>query len=797
MAMYRLCCVLLLLSTGLDALLFPKGGLAPKAPIDLRSDTVTKPSAAMRKLMHESEVGDDVFREDPSINKLEARVATMFQKERSLFFPTGTMANLAASMACCNNRGAEAIIGDCSHMYLYEQANLAHIAGISPRVVPNQADGTMSVDHIETVIRSDNIHFPVTNLIALENTHNYCGGRVLPAGYTEAVCSLAKRYGIPVHIDGARIWNAATATSATVASLVAPADSITACLSKGLGAPAGSMLIGSKQLIDKARRIRKSLGGGMRQVGILAAAGLQALDDFEAGILMADHQKASRIAESLSEIPGLHVEPSAVETNIILVHLESDLDQPGAFAAKLKVAGVLVLPFGPRSVRIVTHRDIAAEDVDTIIWAFRDVAGKVWAASYAASNFSAPANDADVPVVKASAPAKDGTASETVAAVETADQQTAELLSPTQATTAPASTQAGSSSPAEAGEAAPQQYEQVTVRGMSVSNDGFCVILQGTSSLRCMRVLVTPEDPMSDGLDHDEVESSEAVTLLQLLQGIDVETYLPKDALEIKFSAGARSKQYDLKAVLLNGMGRGKEFQAILAGSAKASAAISDASSPLSACAPVTSDCMTIGPSTMMNGGATASSLSVNVEVGDATATPLTPNGDASTVSDLSISPLEVPSSSNTPAAAESSAISGSASRTMPGFGREVPIESAFYAIALALRHHVPIEVRADILQDDKKSFPEHELSAHYPKLLATATASMPVVPVQPVLVKESKRPSLESLKKRLAEAIRQRNEEKIAQIQETISAFVLSAEGGMVAPPESTSQQEQYSSAQ
>lgn len=376
---------ILLLSQHPNALLFPHGGLAPKITIDLRSDTVTKPTPAMRKLMQEAEVGDDVFREDPTINNLEARVASMFKKETSLFFPTGTMANLAASMSWCNKRGSEAIIGDCSHMYLYEQANLAQIAGISPRVLPNRAEGTMDIDQIETVIRSENIHFPVTSLISLENTHNYCGGRVLPAGYTESVCGIAKRYGIPVHIDGARIWNAATTTSSTVAELTAPADSITACLSKGLGAPAGSMLIGSKQLIDKARRVRKALGGGMRQVGILAAAGLQALDDFEAGMLVADHRKASAIAESLSEIPGIHVDPSAVQSNIIMVHLECEHEQPAAFAAKLRDAGVLVMPFGPRSVRIVTHRDVAEEDVSTIVWAFRDAAAKVWAASTASS----------------------------------------------------------------------------------------------------------------------------------------------------------------------------------------------------------------------------------------------------------------------------------------------------------------------------------------------------------------------------------------------------------------------------
>lgn len=240
----------------------------PQRVIDLRSDTVTKPSSLMRKVMFEAEVGDDVFEEDPTVNKLEHRVATMFGKESSLFLPTGTMSNLAATMAWCGSRGSEAIVGSSSHIYLYEQSNIAQIAGVSPHVLPNQLDGTIDLNLIERGIRANNIHFPVTELISIENTHNYCGGRIIPSTYLESLYQLAKSNNIPVHLDGARIWNAASASGTTLSKLAESADSITACLSKGLGAPVGSMLVGPTSFIKKARRIRKALGGGMRQSGM-------------------------------------------------------------------------------------------------------------------------------------------------------------------------------------------------------------------------------------------------------------------------------------------------------------------------------------------------------------------------------------------------------------------------------------------------------------------------------------------------------------------------------------------------
>jgi threonine aldolase len=302
----------------------------------------------------------------------------MFNKEASLFMPTGTMANLVAAMSWCGRRGAEAILGDCSHMYLYEQGNLANVAGVSPRALPNRADGTVSLEGIEAAIRSSNVHFPETSLISLENTQNFCGGRVLPGGYVDAVSAIAGKRGIPLHMDGARIWSAAAATATSVAELTASVDSVTACLSKGLGAPSGSMLIGPRDFIERARRHRKALGGGMRQVGVLAAAGLQAIDDFEGGMLVTDHRRAKRIAESLADTPGVEVDPAVVDSNIVLVHLAPEIESPAAFAATLREEhGVLVMPFGPRTLRLVTHRDLVEEDAAAAVWAIKDVAARL------------------------------------------------------------------------------------------------------------------------------------------------------------------------------------------------------------------------------------------------------------------------------------------------------------------------------------------------------------------------------------------------------------------------------------
>ena len=246
--------------------------MRPGRVVDLRSDTVTRPSSAMRTAMFEAEVGDDVFGDDPTVLKLESRMSQLFQKESALFFPSGTMSNLAATMSWCTKRGSEMILGDSSHMFLYEQGGVAQLAGVLPRCLQNELDGSIHLHSIEKAVRQNNIHFPVTELIALEDTHNYCGGRVLPKGYLESVGAYARSRDIAVHLDGARIWNAAAASQTPLHEIVKGADSVSVCLSKGLGAPAGSVLLGPSAFIERARRSRKALGGGMRQVGILASA---------------------------------------------------------------------------------------------------------------------------------------------------------------------------------------------------------------------------------------------------------------------------------------------------------------------------------------------------------------------------------------------------------------------------------------------------------------------------------------------------------------------------------------------
>ncbi len=245
-------------------------------PIDLRSDTVTKPTDAMRSAMASAEVGDDVYGEDPTVNRLEALAAEMLGKEAAVFVASGTMGNLI-SLLSHGARGDEVILGDNAHIFYYEQGGMAAVGGMHPRTVPNLTDGTMALDALEHAIRSEDEHFPYSRIIALENTHNRCGGRVLTADYTDAVGALAHAHGMVLHIDGARLWNAAVAQNVTPARLAAAADSVTCCLSKGLAAPVGSVIAGSEPFIRRARRNRKLLGGGMRQAGVIAAAGIVAL----------------------------------------------------------------------------------------------------------------------------------------------------------------------------------------------------------------------------------------------------------------------------------------------------------------------------------------------------------------------------------------------------------------------------------------------------------------------------------------------------------------------------------------
>eukprot|EP00898_Chlorokybus_atmophyticus_P001028 jgi/Chlat1/1926/Chrsp153S08700 len=340
--------------------------------VDLRSDTVTKPTDEMREAMATAVVDDDVLGEDPTAVALQEYAAQLFGKEAGLFVPSGTMGNLISLMVHCEQRGSEAIMGSESHIHYYEQGGCATIAGIHPRVIANNLDGTMDLSAIQAAIRALDDHFPITRVIAIENTHNRCGGRCLSVEYTDAVGALAKRYGLPLHIDGARIMNAAQALGVTPARLTAAADSVSVCLSKGLAAPVGSIIVGSREFIRKARRCRKVLGGGMRQVGVIAAAGLVSLQRMPA-LLQLDHRHAKLLAEGMATVPGIVVDPNTVETNIIYAALTAShgLDSI-ALCAYLKQRGVLILPFDKYRIRLVTHYHITKDDVRYAVNCFSD-----------------------------------------------------------------------------------------------------------------------------------------------------------------------------------------------------------------------------------------------------------------------------------------------------------------------------------------------------------------------------------------------------------------------------------------
>lgn len=340
--------------------------------IDLRSDTVTKPTPEMREAMYRAEVGDDVYGEDPTVNRLEAMAAQRMGKEAALFVASGTMGNLVALLTHCG-RGDEVILGDRSHSFLFEQGGMAALGGITPWPVPNQPDGTMRLEDIERAIRGDNVHFPRTRLICLENTHNMCNGAPLTAEYTAQVAELAHARGLRVHVDGARIFNAAAALNVGVRELVQEVDSVTFCLSKGLCAPVGSVLCGSADFVAEARRARKVVGGGMRQAGILAAAGIVALEQI-ADRMGEDHTRARRLAEGLAEIPGVEVGP--VVTNILYFWLTEDVSKTQSeVVSGLAERGVLVLGRLEGRFRAVTHYWIDDEDVEQTIEAMREVLG--------------------------------------------------------------------------------------------------------------------------------------------------------------------------------------------------------------------------------------------------------------------------------------------------------------------------------------------------------------------------------------------------------------------------------------
>lgn len=330
------------------------------AHIDLRSDTVTRPSAGMREAMRAAEVGDDVFGDDPAVNRLQDRMAALLGFEAGLLFPSGTQSNLAALMSHCQ-RGDEYIVGQEAHTYRYEAGGGAVLASVQPQPLANRPDGTLDLAEVEAAIKPDDAHFARTRLLALENT---IGGRAIPRAYFDAALALAKRRGLAAHLDGARLFNAAVALGVDAAALARGFDSVSVCLSKGLGAPAGTVLVGSRGLIERATRARKILGGAMRQAGILAAAGLYALEHNVAR-LAEDHANAARLAAGLAQIPGLRVEPA--RTNMVFVHVPAG--RVAALGAHLAREGVLAL-VGPRT-RLVTHLDVDAAAIDRAVAAFR------------------------------------------------------------------------------------------------------------------------------------------------------------------------------------------------------------------------------------------------------------------------------------------------------------------------------------------------------------------------------------------------------------------------------------------
>jgi threonine aldolase len=337
--------------------------------IDLRSDTLTRPSAAMRRAMAEAEVGDDVFLEDPTINRLQERAAQIFGREASLFVPSGTMGNLTSIIAQ-TQAGQEVICEETGHVYNYEMASMCAVAGVLPRVVAGQ-NGILSWQSIQPAIRAKVYYRPQTALVALENTHNMAGGTVYPTEVVEEICDNAHAQGIRVHLDGARIFNAATYLKTDVATITRKFDSIQFCVSKGLGAPVGSLIVGSREFIEKCRPIRKMLGGGMRQAGVLAAAALVALNDGPSRLWI-DHENASLLARGLAAIPGIRLDPMKVQTNIVIFAIERPMSS-SEFLEALKVRGVLALPVDASSVRMVTHLHIDRAHIESAVSAVSEV----------------------------------------------------------------------------------------------------------------------------------------------------------------------------------------------------------------------------------------------------------------------------------------------------------------------------------------------------------------------------------------------------------------------------------------
>ena len=343
-------------------------------PIDLRSDTVTKPTPEMREAMAEAEVGDDVYGEDPTVNRLQELAAEITGKETALFVASGTMGNLTSVLAHCE-RGDEVIVGDRSHHFLYEAGGSYVLGGLHSRQLPNQSDGSIALEDIRAAIRPDDAHFPTSRLICLENTHNRCGGAFQSIEYTTQVANLARERGLKVHLDGARLFNAAAAVGSPASALAAPVDSLTFCLSKGLCAPVGSLVCGSREFIRRVHRVRKMVGGGMRQAGVLAAAGIVALEKMTLR-LGEDHRRARRLAGNLRANARLKLASEDPPSNMVYARLADGVPESAPeIAAQLKSLGVLVGVVGDRDFRLVTHYWIDDAAVATVEAAFEEALG--------------------------------------------------------------------------------------------------------------------------------------------------------------------------------------------------------------------------------------------------------------------------------------------------------------------------------------------------------------------------------------------------------------------------------------
>nr|XP_019561917.2 LOW QUALITY PROTEIN: probable low-specificity L-threonine aldolase 2 [Aedes albopictus] len=363
----------------------PSEAVSSVRVVDFRSDTVSVPTASMRKAMYEAEVGDDVYGEDPTVNELERRAAALFGKEAALFVPSGTMGNLLAVMVHCNRRGAEAIVGDMAHVFLYEQGGSAQLAGVLLNNIKNKPDGTFCLEELQNKFRGFDVHEPNTELVLIENTHNMCGGKVLPLQWMEDLSKICKEKSIKLHMDGARVFNAAEHLKVPVSRVVRDVDSVCFCLSKSLAVPVGSMLVGSKEFIKQAHRLRKALGGGMRQVGFLAAAALVALDEVVPKLAL-DHDRTARIAKAIHAMnsPLFTVDLKNLHSNILMVQILTPKISRCDFAQRLKevqaeeIKGGLIDGSGKgisvklsardwAFARIVIYTNLTDEDVDLAI----------------------------------------------------------------------------------------------------------------------------------------------------------------------------------------------------------------------------------------------------------------------------------------------------------------------------------------------------------------------------------------------------------------------------------------------